>query len=86
MNGTLQERATTTEQWHMKREINLVHIITTVTVLVSGLWYVSDLDKRIAANAQAIEYVQSQRSEDQKRVEKHLDSINKKLDRLLENR
>lgn len=74
------------EQWHMKKEINIAHIISTVVLLVSGLWYLNGLDKRISANTQSIEYVQSLRDEDQRRVEKQLDSINKKLDRLLEKR
>jgi peptidoglycan hydrolase CwlO-like protein len=76
----------TPEQWHMKKEVNLVHIISTIGLLVSSMWYLSGLDKRISANEQSIDYVQSQRTEDQKRVEKQLDSINEKLDRLLENR
>ncbi|WP_299262901.1 hypothetical protein [uncultured Psychrosphaera sp.] len=74
------------EQWHMKKEVNLVHIITTIGIFVSCFWYFSDLDKRIAANEQSISYVQSLRTEDQKRVEKQLDKINAKLDRLLESR
>jgi peptidoglycan hydrolase CwlO-like protein len=75
-----------TEQWHMKKEVNLVHIISTIGLLVSSMWYLSGLDKRISANEQSIEHVQSQRTEDQKRVEKQLDKINGKLDRLLEKR
>jgi hypothetical protein len=74
------------EQWHMKKEINIAHIISTVVLLVSGLWYLNGLDKRISANTQSIEYVQSLGDGDQRRVEKQLDSINKKLDRLLEKR
>ena len=73
-------------QWHMKKEFNLAHIITTVALFFSGMLYLGNLDKRIATNEQSIQYVQTLRTEDQKRVEKHLDSINKKLDRLLENR
>lgn len=72
--------------WHMKKEINIAHIITTVALVVSGLWVLSDMDKRIAVNTQSISYVQKQRQEDQQRIEKHLDNINKKLDKLIHTR
>ena len=70
--------------WHMKKEINVAHIITTVALMVSGLWVLSDMDKRIAVNTQSINHVQVQRKEDQQRIEKRLDSIDKKLDTLLQ--
>ncbi len=72
------------EQWHMKKEINLAHVITTVALVVSGFWYFGDLDKRIASNKQEIKHVKMLRQEDQARIEKQLDSINLKLDKLLE--
>ncbi|WP_368659785.1 hypothetical protein [Pseudoalteromonas sp. McH1-7] len=77
---------TINNSWHMKKEINVAHIITTVALVVSGLWVLSDMDKRIAVNAQSISHVQAQRVEDQKRIEKRLDSIDKKLDELLKSK
>lgn len=73
-------------QWHMKKELNLAHFITTVMLLVSGILYLGDLDKRINSNAQDILHLKQIRNEDQKRIEKRLDSIDKKLDTLLSNR
>lgn len=52
---------TENHQWHMKKEVNLAHVITTVALVVSGFWYFSDLDKRIASNAQEIEHVKQLR-------------------------
>ena len=72
------------ETWHMKKEINVAHVITTVALAVSCLWFFSDLDKRIATNATEITHIKEQRAEDQKRIEKRLDSMDRKLDRLLE--
>ncbi|NRA61589.1 MAG: hypothetical protein HRU25_11890 [Psychrobium sp.] len=72
------------EQWHLKREINIVHIFATISIIISAIWYLGGLDKRIMTNTQSIEFMQKQRSEDQQRIEKQLDSINKKLDRLLD--
>ncbi|USD31067.1 hypothetical protein J8Z24_18195 [Pseudoalteromonas sp. SCSIO 43201] len=67
----------------MKKEFNLAHIITTVTLLVSGILYLGDLDKRISTNSQELTHLKQMRNEDQKRIEKRLDSIDKKLDMLL---
>ncbi|MBD1582487.1 hypothetical protein HG263_03090 [Pseudoalteromonas sp. JBTF-M23] len=71
------------EHWQMKKELNLAHIITTVTLLVSGILYLGDLDKRITTNSQELNHLKQIRNEDQKRIEKRLDSIDKKLDTLL---
>lgn len=72
-------------QWHMKKEINVAHIITTITLLVSCLWFLSDMDKRITTNTTQIVHIQEQRKEDLARVEKRLDSIERKLDKLISN-
>ncbi len=71
---------TNVNQWHMKKELNLAHFITTVMLLVSGILYLGDLDKRINTNSQEIIHLKQIRNEDQKRIEKRLDSIDKKLD------
>ncbi|MDK1289793.1 hypothetical protein [Pseudoalteromonas umbrosa] len=73
------------EQWHMKKEINIAHIITTVALIVSGLTFLSDMDKRITTNTTQIVHIQEQRKEDLRRLEKRLDSIERKLDELISN-
>mgnify|MGYP005989071247 CR=1 FL=1 len=73
----------TQETWHMKKEVNVAHVITTVAMVVSCFWFFSDLDKRIASNSSEINHIKEQRAEDQKRIEKRLDSMDRKLDRLL---
>lgn len=71
------------DQWQMKKELNLAHILTTIALLVSGILYINDLDKRIITNTQELNHIKQIRNEDQKRIEKRLDSIDKKLDALL---
>lgn len=80
----------TPENWHLKKEINLAHVIITLTMLVTTLWYFADLDKRIESNKKDIDHTQTQRIEDQRRsrqdqdrIYKQLDNVNAKLDRLL---
>ncbi|TMN89485.1 hypothetical protein CWB73_01015 [Pseudoalteromonas phenolica] len=71
------------ENWQMKKELNLAHILTTIALVVSGILYLNDLDKRITSNYQELTHLKQIRNEDQKRIEKRLDSIDKKLDALL---
>jgi hypothetical protein len=71
------------EQWQMKKELNLAHVLTTIALVVSGILYLNDLDKRITSNSQELAHLKQIRKEDQKRIEKRLDSIDKKLDALL---
>jgi hypothetical protein len=71
------------EQWHMKKEINLAHVIITVSMIITMMWFFSDLDKRIQSNTKDINHIQVQRTEDVQRLEKQLDKINTKLDKLL---
>ncbi len=71
------------EQWHMKKEFNVAHLLTTGVVVVSGILYIGNLDKQITSNSQEIIHLKQIRNEDKKRIEKRLDSIDKKLDTLL---
>lgn len=73
----------TDQQWHLKKEVNIAHVITTVLIVVSCIWYMAGLDKRIQANTQNITHIKEQRIEDVKRLDKQFDRINDKLDKLL---
>lgn len=70
--------------WHLKKEVNLTHIISTAIVTISGFWFVSGIDKRVDLNSVEIVHVKKIREEDKSRSIKEFDKINLKLDRLLE--
>jgi hypothetical protein len=72
-------------RWRMDKTVNISHLVVTVGLVVSAvmLMYSAELDKRIAVNTQSITHVKEQREEDGQRIEKRLDSINEKLDKLL---
>lgn len=72
------------QQWHMKKEINIAHLLSTAAMLIAGMSYLTGLSERISTNELDIKHAQQMRIEDQRRVEKQFDVINKKLDRLLE--
>ncbi len=76
----------TENKFHIEKSISVGHIITTIILLIGGIQYLSDFDKRIAATEQDIEFLRQQRIEDARRIEKRLDSIDAKLDRILQER
>jgi hypothetical protein len=88
MPNTDQQQAR--EQWHMKKEINLAHVIVTVSMVITMMLFFADLDKRIDGNSKDLDHVKVQRVEDQKRqredqgrLYKQLDNLNAKIDKLL---
>lgn len=67
-------------RWHMKKEIQLGHLITTFTVAISCVVYINKIEQRVAVmEAQII----SQR-DSATLLRSQLDKINDKLDRLIE--
>ena len=78
-----QPQSPSVDVWHMKKEVNVAHVITTLSLFVGGFWFLSGLDKRIEVNTKDIIYIQQQRAEDVKRQEKQFDRINSKLDKIL---
>lgn len=87
----------TREPWHIKREIQLGHLISTLVIAVSAFSYVSKLEQRIALmEAQQASMANSQRERDTRQdqavteaitlMRANLDRMDSKLDRLIEAR
>lgn len=72
------------EKFHIEKSISIGHILTTVTLIIGAVMYFNEFDKRISATEQEIEFLKAQRVEDARRIEKRLDSIDAKLDKLIE--
>ncbi len=77
--------------WHIDKGVGAAHIITTIMLIVTALWYVAGQDRRIAVLELGVNYLQQSRTTDQSRTEKKFDelktdlrTINSKLDRLIE--
>lgn len=77
--------------WHLKKEIQLGHIITTLTVALSAVIYTQKLEQRIAIMENQM-VAQRDRDERQDVTNKemmnhlrsHLDRMELKIDRLIE--
>lgn len=78
--------------WHVSKTINITHLLTTMAMLLSALWYLAGQDTRISQAELNIRHLQDQRIQDRTSAEKKFDElrtdlrlINTKLDRLIEN-
>ena len=69
-----------TERWHLKKEIQLGHLITTFTVAISAVVYISKIEQRVAV----VESQMVMQRESSSILRQQLDKINDKLDRLIE--
>ncbi len=83
--------------WHLKREVQLGHIITTCTVLFSVIWYAGKLEQRIALVEQSqmqVTLAQKERDDRQDKLasdalamlRQQLNRLEQKLDRVIEGR
>lgn len=79
------------DRWHVSKTINITHLMTTMAMLLSALWYLAGQDTRISQAELNIRHLQDQRVQDRTSTEKKFDelrvdlrSINSKLDRLIE--
>ena len=77
--------------WHLKREIQLGHIITTVIVAFSAYGYISTMERRIALleHQMSLQSSIDDRQDREKReafeaVQRQLTRLEDKLDRLIE--
>ena len=68
------------ERWHMKKEIQLGHLITTFTVAISCVVYINKIEQRVAV----MEIQMIAQRDSAILLRNQLDKINDKLDRLIE--
>jgi hypothetical protein len=67
-------------RWHMKKEIQLGHLITTFTVAISCVVYINKIEQRVAV----MESQMIAQRDSATLLRNQLDKINDKLDRLIE--
>lgn len=72
------------KDWHIEKSVSVGHLLTTVVIIIGMLTYFGEQDKRISSNELSIEFMKSQRTEDLRRIEKRLDSIDDKLNQIID--
>lgn len=77
--------------WHLKKEIQLGHIITTVTVAISAVVYIQKIEQRVAVMESEVMHQKERDAAQDKMsaesfsvVRAQLERIDAKLDRLIE--
>ena len=68
--------------WHVDKTVSISHVMTTVTILLAGMWYLVDQDKRISANTQNITHNANAITKQESRNSKALSDIKNSLDRI----
>jgi len=68
--------------WHVDKTVSISHVLTTVTILFAGMWYLVDQDKRISANTQNIQHNVTAINQQENRNSKALSDIKNSLDRI----
>jgi hypothetical protein len=86
-------RAREHERWHIKREFQLGHLITTLAMATSVIVYIGKMEQRIALVEQS---VTEQRARDDRQdkaitsaldaIERRLGKLDDKMDRVLESK
>lgn len=77
------------QSWHLDPRVSVANIVSTVTLIISVVWFFSLQDKRIAENAlsikhnaQSIERNSAEMNAQEIRFNRSLDAILAKLDKL----
>lgn len=77
--------------WHVEKTVSVGHIITTLSIGVSVIWWASTVETRIAVNTQKIAASEAmiKRQDDsvgviRQEMRADFDKLNNKIDRLIE--
>lgn len=92
--GRNSEQSDMTEDrrgWHINKGVDLIHVLTTIVIVVGGLWFLAEQNTRISNLELNYRHMQQMNMAEQDRTEKKFDElktdlrmINSKLDRLIE--
>jgi hypothetical protein len=81
------------EPWHIKREIQIGHLVSTAVVAFSVIWYAGKLEQRVALVEQSVSLQKErdatqdiQAAAAQAQINAQLARIDAKLDRIIETR
>ena len=69
-----------TERWHLKKEIQLGHLITTFAVAISAVLYINKIEQRLSV----VETQVLAQRESSALLRQQLERMDAKLDRLIE--
>lgn len=72
------------EHWHLRKEINVGHMISTIMLMVAAFTWSSNIDKRVTVLETRQEQQSQQTTEMRAELRTELRTLNDKLDKLIE--
>lgn len=84
--------------WHLDKSVSVSHLVTTIAMFISGVWYIMGMQTQIELGREQNLYMQEQLKQmriivgegngpirrDMDRIQRDLDKVNNKLDILAE--
>lgn len=77
-----ERREPSPERWHIKREFQLSHLITTVVMAVSVILYLGKMEQRIALIEQSVTQQRERDERQDKAIAEGLQAIDRRLGKL----
>lgn len=71
-----------TNGWHLRKEISVGHILTTLTVAGAAFLWMAELEKRVERNAVMVEAIGDRVTRTEDRTERQLERIHSTLVRI----
>ena len=78
----LDRRAPRPERWHIKREFQLGHLITTLVMAGSVIMYIGKMEQRIALVEQTVQQQRERDDRQDRAIAEALGAINARLSKL----
>jgi len=70
--------------WHLKKEVTVGQVVTLMAVIVSGLWWASSVETRIAQLSAEGRRIEQKQDVQNKGIERILGRIESKQDKLID--
>jgi len=78
------------KRWHLDRRVSVGHLATTIALIISFMWWASQMDGRISRNTSDIVHLKELTTVQQNNIREQMGeirtsiiSINRKLDKIL---
>lgn len=71
-----------TKGWHLRKEVSVGHMLTTVVVVAGLFTYLSSIENRVSVNEQRIDNINSRMDRSDRRLERDMGEIKSALNRI----
>ena len=72
------------DQWHLSKSVSIGHLVVTTLAVASAFMYLSDIKENVALNSLAIQNIKESNTSMFARIDKNVDKLSVKMDRIFE--